>query len=83
MWRQQCGSNMAQWPNGHHTMEKMYKECSFRGGSGELYILWRNIDDYVRHIFREHNQEVDHVANLGTKEQHKITIEGVPKTKKW
>ena len=33
------------------------------------------IDDYVKHIFREHNQEADHLANLGAEEQRKIMIE--------
>ena len=27
------------------------------------------IDDYVEHIFREHNQEADHWANLGAEGQ--------------
>ena len=35
------------------------------------------IDGYVKLIFREHTQEVDHLANLVTKVQKQITIEGV------
>ena len=33
------------------------------------------VDDYVKHIVTEHNQEVDHLAKLGTEEQRKVTIE--------
>ena len=32
---------------------------------------------------REHHQEADHVANLGTGCQAKITIEGVKHTEMW
>ena len=31
------------------------------------------IYDYVKHIFREHNQESHHLANLGTEGQRKVT----------
>ena len=41
------------------------------------------IDDYVKHIFREHNQEADHLANLGTEGQKEVTIEGVKNTEDW
>ena len=42
-----------------------------------LHSLWTRktafrtfqIDDYVKHIFKEHNQEADHGANVGAKEQ--------------
>ena len=41
------------------------KERSIRGGRGKCITLGK-IGDYVKHIFREHNQEADHLANLGT-----------------
>ena len=41
------------------------------------------LDNYLRHIVREHNQEAHHVANLGTEGKAKITFEGVGKTEKW
>ena len=41
------------------------------------------MDDDVKHIFREHNQEADHLANLGTEEQKHITVEGVKSTEAW
>ena len=41
------------------------------------------IDDCKKHIFREHNQEADHLAHLGTEGKMKITIEGVKNTEKW
>ena len=39
------------------------------------------IDDYVMRIFREHNKEADHLANLGTDGQRKITVEAVRNTR--
>ena len=36
------------------------------------------IDDYVKHIFREHNQEGGHMANLETGEE-KVTVESTGK----
>ena len=76
-------SNVAEkWINGHHAMGQKY-----RGKIGHvqktLHSLWKKksacpatqIDDYVRHIFREHNQESDHLANLGADGQSKIVVE--------
>ena len=34
--------------------------------------LVRRIDDYVKHIFQEHSQEADHLANIGTEGQRKV-----------
>ena len=36
-----------------------------------------------RHIFREHNEEADRLANLGTEGQRQSAIEGVMNTKEW
>ena len=41
------------------------------------------IDDYVNHIFREHNQEADHLTNLGVKGQRKITVDKGDNTENW
>ena len=41
------------------------------------------IDDYVNHIFREHNQEADYLANLRAEERRKITVEKGNKTENW
>ena len=41
------------------------------------------IDDYVKHIFREHIQEADHWAILETERTAKIMIEGVENTEGW
>ena len=32
------------------------------------------IDDFVKHVFREHNQEADRWANIGAKGQRKIVL---------
>ena len=33
------------------------------------------IDDYVKHVFREHNTEADHSANVGAEGQRKVVID--------
>ena len=33
------------------------------------------IDDYVKHVFREHNQEADHWANLVAEGQRKVIVD--------
>ena len=58
--------------NGHSAMGQKYKE---KNGHIQkmLYSLRKNkkaclvrmIDHYVKHIFREHSQEADHLAKPG------------------
>ena len=56
-----------------------------------LYSWWKRkiaypvvqIDDNVKHIFREHNQEAEHLENLGAEGQRKITIEKGDSTENW
>ena len=56
-----------------------------------LHSLWRRkvaypvrqVDDYVRHVLREHNQEADHLANLGAEGQRQITVEKGDSTENW
>ena len=33
------------------------------------------IDKFVKHVYREHNQEADHWANIGAQGQRKIVID--------
>ena len=40
-------------------------------------------NDYAKHIFREHNQEAEHLANLGAEGQRKITVEKGNDTEHW
>ena len=44
-----------------------------RGWKEEIAYPATQIDDYVKHAFREHKQEADHLANLGA-EGRKITV---------
>ena len=41
------------------------------------------IGDIVTHIFREHKQEADHLANLGTNGQRQVTTEAVTNSEDW
>ena len=43
----------------------------------------RIIEDCVKHVFKEHNQEADHLANQGAEGKSKKTIEGVKNTETW
>ena len=59
--------------NGHCATGNEYKE-QLGGIQYTLHSWWKRStvhfpwcknDDYVQHSFREHNQEADHMANLG------------------
>ena len=50
---------------------------------GERAYPARMLDDFVKHIFREHNQEADHLAMLETGGQRNITTEGVKNAEAW
>ena len=76
-----CGdSNVAeQWIIGDYAMGRKYKD-KFGHIQITLHLWWKRkmaypvekVDDYVKHTFREHNQEADH---LGTEGHKDITIE--------
>ena len=84
-------SNVAeQWIIGYFAMGK--KDAENIGHIQKTLHLWlrRNVaypvdkvDDYVKHVFREHNQETDDLANQGTEGHTHITIEGVKNTEEW
>ena len=42
-----------------------------------------NIGEYVKHIHREHNQEADHMANLGPERFLKVTVEDYGSLETW
>ena len=42
----------------------------------KIKIPISKIDDHVKHILREHNQEADHWANLGAEGQRKMIVDG-------
>ena len=44
--------------------------------------LLQKIDDYVKHIFREHN-EADHWANVGAEGQRKDVVDGKSNGDTW
>ena len=89
---QLCGdsSEPEKWINGHYALGWKFQTTIGRFQK-TLHSWWRKktaypvaqIDDFVKHIFREHNQEADHLANLGTSGQRKITIDGVKNTEGW
>ena len=40
-------------------------------------------DDFVKHVFREHNKEADHWANIGAEGQRKIVIDKSNTSETW
>ena len=83
---QECGESEVaeEWINGHHARGQQDK-AKIGAFQKTLHSWWRRkaaclvgmIDDYVKHISREHTQEADHLTNLGAEGQRKITVEKV------
>ena len=79
-----CGdSNVAErWTSGHNAMGQKIQKKIGRVQKA-LHSWWQRkivcpveqTEDYVKHIFQEHNQESDHLPNLGAEVQRKITVE--------
>ena len=61
------------------TLKKHYTH----GGKERSHFLISKIDDYVKHIFREHYQEADHWANLGAEGQRTIISDKGNSTERW
>ena len=80
VWRQWCDLQMEQW--------WIYPKHKVQGYRWEFFLLkkcrthawWKrgaatpisNIDNFVKHIYREHNQEADHRADMEHKGQEKL-----------
>ena len=70
------------WINGRHALGQKFQAKTGRIQE-TLHSRWKKkiaypvaqIDEFVKHIFKEHNQEADHLTNLGTEVQRKVTIE--------
>ena len=67
------------WINGEFAQGKKYKETI-----GKIQIVhswWKrrvaapnsDIDYFVKHVYREHNQEADHWANRSNRERGKLS----------
>ena len=54
-------------------LAKHKRPCT-RGGKKKIASPITKIDDFVRHVHREHNQEADHWANIGAQELRKIVL---------
>ena len=82
MWPTNRSVGTARWDKNTRLKLGTFRRHSIRGGRDEKAYLVGLIDGYVKLIFREHTQEVDHLANLVTKVQKQITIEGVKNNEK-
>ena len=71
------------WINGEFAQGTKYKDTV--GKIQKILRSWRkrgaatpisNIDNFVKHIYRENNQESDHWAEIGAQGRRKIDIHG-------
>ena len=53
----------------------MFRKRRTLGGRERLSFSITQIDDYVKHIFREHGLEAECLANLGAEGRKKIIVE--------
>ena len=79
-----------QWINGAYLLG-----LKFGGRAGHvqqnLHSWWTEkiakpiskIDDFVKHVCREHNQEADHWANIGAQEHRKIVLDRCGNSESW
>ena len=80
---QLCGdSNVAfKWINGEFAQGTKYKQTIWKF-QRILHSWWKrrvatpisNIDNFVKHVYREQNQEADHWADIGAQGRRKIDI---------
>ena len=61
----------------------VFKESYIHGGRGKPAHLGKKIGEYVKHIFRGHNQEADHLAKMGADGMKKITVEKDGNDERW
>ena len=76
------------WISGPHAMGTTYRNKI--GGIQETLHYWKKsvaypvgkIEDFVKHVFREHTQEGDHLANVVEVRRREggVTIDGVKNT---
>ena len=70
------------WISGQYSLGQ---EC--RGKIGQIQTQLctpvSKIDDFVKHIFREHTREVDHWANLEGEGQRTTIVDRSDNTKTW
>ena len=66
------------WINGEFSQGTKYrrnKRQFAHGGKREIAKPISNIDSFVNHVYREHNEEADQWANIGTQGRRKIVID--------
>ena len=87
-----CGDSsvVEKWINGYYAVGQTFRErigCVQRTlhswWKGETADAGDKIGDFVKHIFREHNQEADHLASLGADGMRRITVEKGATNETW
>ena len=76
MWR-------AKWIHGEFAQGTKYKDTIGKIQK-ILHSWWKrgaatpisNIDNFGKHVYREHNQEADHLANIGAQEEETLISKG-------
>ena len=79
-----------EWINGQYSLAQKH-----RGRIGQvqktLHPCWKRnianpilkIDDFVKHVHREHKQEADHWANIGAQGQRKMVLDRCDNSETW
>ena len=70
------------WINGDFSQGRKYKKAIGKVQK-TLHSWWKrgvakpisNIDSFVKHVYREHNQEADHWANVGARGLRRIVFD--------
>ena len=63
------------WAKNTEGSSATFKKSYTRGGRGKSVFPVAQIDDYVKHIFREHSQEADHWATWGVEGQRNYFVD--------
>ena len=82
------GDSACKWINGQRSLGQEY-----RGRICQIQkpLHWKRkianpiskTDDFVKHVFREHNQEAGHWADVGSEGQRKIVIDARGNSESW
>ena len=89
---QVCGDSdvTCQWINGQYSLGQKYRRIIGQVQK-TLHSWWgkkfanpiSKVDEFVKHVFREHNREADHWASVGAERQRKIVIDRCNNSETW
>ena len=86
-----CDSNVAcKWIHGAFSLGTKYRrkigkvqKTHHSGWTENVVKPISNTDGFVKRVYREHNQDFDHWANIGAQEQRKIVLDKRDNSETW